>query len=380
MGLQYLAQMRDLHVEKLAQLLDRTTNSYKYLFFIAILNEIKSQLSSKADERSCCPLQLPTQHVIREMLAFAWYPHRFFNLSFGVQDQVGQSLDRLNFRVDERAVTHPQTRSELRNAIQEQLSQLGADSFARYVPYRLLSPFFINELKGLPDHEKNFRIAEAAQLAFDSNGPPLYRLVQGGEKLEIHPEWLSYITNNLAIVQGWAYFKWALFLQKRNPSMPSILKKIEPPTGRGALIRQTEFWNQVISGTDQPIHCIYQPTHRIQPGRFQLDHFVPWSFVCHDKLWNLIPAEPAANAAKGRSLPTQEQLGRFISNQRQALQVCLRLAEESVIPSRKWNKFFSSYTEGIGLEVSDIDQPDRFLEKYRVKINPLLSLARQLGY
>ena len=34
-----------------------------------------------------------------------------------------------------------------------------------------------------------------------------------------------------------------------------------------------------------------------------VDHFVPWSFVANDELWNLIPMESSLNSSKSNYLP-----------------------------------------------------------------------------
>ncbi|GAB4533285.1 MAG: hypothetical protein Fur0018_22460 [Anaerolineales bacterium] len=36
---------------------------------------------------------------------------------------------------------------------------------------------------------------------------------------------------------------------------------------------------------------------------YSLDHFLPWRFVAHDLLWNLVPVPQNVNSAKGDSLP-----------------------------------------------------------------------------
>lgn len=34
-----------------------------------------------------------------------------------------------------------------------------------------------------------------------------------------------------------------------------------------------------------------------------MDHFVPWSYVANDELWNLIPMEKSLNSSKNNKLP-----------------------------------------------------------------------------
>ena len=37
-----------------------------------------------------------------------------------------------------------------------------------------------------------------------------------------------------------------------------------------------------------------------------MDHFIPWSFVMNDELWNLMPMDPSLNGAKSNHLPKWE--------------------------------------------------------------------------
>ena len=39
------------------------------------------------------------------------------------------------------------------------------------------------------------------------------------------------------------------------------------------------------------------------PEDLSLDHFVPWSYVAHDELWNLVPTTKAVNSSKSNDLP-----------------------------------------------------------------------------
>lgn len=45
------------------------------------------------------------------------------------------------------------------------------------------------------------------------------------------------------------------------------------------------------------IYDIYSGSH-IEQNEYEIDHFVPWSFVTNDEMWNLIPVNPSLNASK----------------------------------------------------------------------------------
>lgn len=50
-----------------------------------------------------------------------------------------------------------------------------------------------------------------------------------------------------------------------------------------------------------------------------LDHFLPWSFVAHNQLWNLIPVEKNINRSKNDRLPELRLLPKMAVIQRQAI-------------------------------------------------------------
>lgn len=363
---QHLPQHNNLNIGALAGLFNNTTNSYKLLFFLALLEEIESR--SAINDPKC---QIDLTLLCANILRFGWYPHKFYNLSFGSQDKIGRALDKLCFSIDESAVTNPATTDRLRESIEEQFTDLGAEFLTRYVPYRLLTSFFADELKGLLDTQKNQAIINFAELSFQTDSPALYRLTNDLSSIEVHPLWNKYIRENLAIIKGWALLQWAEYLQRKNPNTPALIKKIAPPKKRGSLSEQTKFWNTVL--LEQPIHCIYSG-NRLRPSSFSLDHFLPWSFVCHDDLWNLIPVDPRANSSKGRSLPSDKHIEPFVEQQVMALEIHRKRCEKS------WRKAIQPYIEDLNLAETEMRNPERVRKSLSRKIKPLISLARTIGY
>jgi CRISPR/Cas system Type II protein with McrA/HNH and RuvC-like nuclease domain len=75
---------------------------------------------------------------------------------------------------------------------------------------------------------------------------------------------------------------------------------LKPDTKRD-LKTAKSFWNIAIEQTE--IRCIYSQSLMIN-GEISIDHFVPWSYVTHDLLWNLSPTTGAINSSKGNNLPS----------------------------------------------------------------------------
>lgn len=381
---QTLPAHAQLDIGALAQLFSTRSTSYKYLFFLSLLDSIVQATDAQTAAASNYYLELfsakkdhllsiPLKTVIINLLQFGWYPHRFFRLSYGRTDQVGQALDKLDFTVDEHAITHPQTRQNLRLAIEEQFNKIRAQRFTRFVPYRLLTPFFTKKLRGQPDHRKNELIIQLAREKFRSPNAPFYCFNEVNDQLIIHPLWHSYFRQHYAIVRGWALLQWAQYLQTNNPSVPAILFKLEPPAQRGSLYAQRQYWQNILN--DGSLRCIYSD-QILDPQNFSLDHFLPWSFICHDQLWNLIPTTPSANSSKGRRLPSQDKINDFIIQQHHGLKVYQRLYQGQ----KPWHRAVDEYVEGLSIAESDLLDKGKLFTAYRKKLDPLYSLAKNMGY
>ena len=61
---------------------------------------------------------------------------------------------------------------------------------------------------------------------------------------------------------------------------------------------------EIINTTN--IHDIYGD-QSLTDIKISIDHFVPWSYVAHDELWNLIPTTKSINSSKSNHLPNWNQ-------------------------------------------------------------------------
>src|SRR5271167_230096 len=125
-----------------ARLFDDATNSYKHLFFRAILEEFRDGGFQNR--------VFPLSRLAVGMLAAAWYPCRVHRLSLGVQDQVADVLRGVDFIEDGLPPA-----AKLRQALLAKSPDVG--DLMRFVPYRRIAPFFARDLKGVPDHRRNER-------------------------------------------------------------------------------------------------------------------------------------------------------------------------------------------------------------------------------
>lgn len=131
-----------------------------------------------------------------------------------------------------------------------------------------------------------------------------YHIVDGvtlNKKVVINEEWWQFLSDNYVTISGWIDVKKVRYLQGRNPGVPGIIYKLAPENDKQRKLKYVrELWNAVLDVSE--IKDIYtnKPFER---NGFAVDHFIPWSFVANDELWNLIPMDSSLNSSKSNYLP-----------------------------------------------------------------------------
>jgi hypothetical protein len=350
---------KQVDVAALSRIFADTTSSYKYLWFQALLQRM-----------TATGFRQPTLNLaelFEAMLVRAWYPSVFFRLSFGSQDRIGHWFDRYQIQLDG-AITE----NDVAEAIRFKLCNGGSDmGLLRYVPFRSLAPFFDEELKGCKDYRRNILIRELADTNFIS-AKPIYRF-KSEHEIEVHPDWMEYIASNLAFVSGWANWSWIQYLQQRNPNAPAIANKVGIPCYRQPLERQKEFW--LVAFQHAPMRCLYSG-EVLTPINMALDHFLPWSFVGHDQLWNLVPVSHRINSGKSNRIPDACYLDQLAALHHFAL----RHTRENM-SAKKWQQMVQSYVNDFRLESFDaLSDVQRLKAAYHATMRPLMQIAELMGF
>ncbi|MDA3847754.1 MAG: HNH endonuclease [Vallitaleaceae bacterium] len=284
----------------LESMLDRSnmTASYKAFWLQGIIEEIVV-----GNDR------MTFHQVVCRMIATAWYPIVQFRLNFGVQDKLGDVVDYLNSTYHYGAdIKKDKLLEELLNSgvlAQDKTFQTMKNSLYNMVPYRLIAPFFRKETSGLKDQKKNRLIAQLSQ---DSN-EAFYKIDVATKSIQISSRWFDYIYANQILILGWLQYKLIIYLQHKNPSVPSIPMKLEPASQRN-LARATKYWDAVrrhMTIRDIYTNELFTEEHFTKMDTMSIDHFIPWSFVMHDEMWNLIPTFKNTNSAKSDRLPNLDR-------------------------------------------------------------------------
>lgn len=66
------------------------------------------------------------------------------------------------------------------------------------------------------------------------------------------------------------------------------------------LANARKLWDAVLEVI--PIADVFKG-ELIDTEKYDLDHFIPWSFIMNDELWNLMPIDSSWNSKKSNKLP-----------------------------------------------------------------------------
>ena len=190
--------------------------------------------------------------------------------------------------------------------------------------------------------------------------------------IELNPVWDEYLHTHYKILMDFTYWNLMQFLQARNPNVPAISSKLIRPESRSSLANQHRYWNKVIQ-IGGPVRCIYTG-HELYPSDYELDHFIPWSFVSHDLLWNLIPADGSINSSKSNYLPDLDiYLPKLAKLQHHSLKVSIQANYQPTI----LEDFLSlGYTPKEFVLMNE----EEFLEVYRRTFGPMHQIALNMGF
>lgn len=282
-----LPYSEELNIEYLGRLFDNTSECYKFFWFKAIV--------AKVVEGS---LDLSYEALVDEMIADAWYMVTEYHLNLGPKD----TLEGIVKLIREK---YPTLKScEKKSALIDLIKSTKDRDVIRKkrtltynVPYRLQAPFMPG-LKG-----KEWNASESKLIAKINQEQHLmyyFTALNGLDtQIIINKDWANYIIKNQEIIRGWLEYNMILYIQKRNPSVPGIADKLYPPQER-KLEKVKKYWKLILDL--EPVHEIYG-NQTLTEKDISIDHFVPWSYVAHDEMWNLNPTTRSINSSKSNNLP-----------------------------------------------------------------------------
>lgn len=343
-----LPQNNKLPISCLAGIFSNTTATYKFYWFVAMLDIVVKERKTR----------ISFWEIIAGMVSESWFPIHYFKLSFGKSDSLFEkSMEIQNvFQISIESDKEKTKRYLLEN-LNDTKKYLKV--FSLNVPYRFLSPWISYTCdKDVVIKSKNFE------------NQCLYAIY--GEEIVINEIWVEYLTENYSILRDFAFWNLTEFIQKRNPNVPDVPSKLIKPIQRDSLTKQRKFWDTYIE-TVGNINCIYTGK-QIFAKQYDLDHFVPWSFVSHNLLWNLIPADSSINSSKNNNLPPLEvYLKPFTNIHQKALRTIYDKNPNNTI-LEDYLMVYDSISDLVNLSESD------FFNVFRKTFSPMVQIAENMGF
>ncbi len=347
----YLPIDNSISIKELSQVFNSTSATYKFYWFMAILHfYVRENMK-----------HIVVKDILIQMIVYAWYPVNYFKLSFGFSDNLHTNIEDLRNKLDLPVdISAQELFNTLNNNEDRNIKRL-ITHFSLNVPYRFLSPWI--------QFNRNRETIEKSQ-TFHNNC--IYSISDDSKSIDINPEWYDYLITNYVILKDYTYWNLTQFIQSKNPNSPNISNKLIKPVERESMSKQRSFWRMVFEDLGT-IDCIYTG-NTLNYQNYDMEHFVPWSFVTHNQLWNLIPADGSINSSKSNKLPLLDNyLKSYVSIQREAIRI--------VNAKKPSSKQLEDYLV-LGADIETILKysEKKLIESYRNVLAPLIQIAHNSGF
>lgn len=309
-----------LDIEGFSKMMKNPAFCYKFYWLEALVHLIlNDQQEATYDE------------IINEMVSNAWYSVLEFHIHLsGIYGDglIKDNLEKAVLRLQElSSLPANATKIQIHNAIQEfyqdgefRKSKL---ELTKNVPVKALSGFANRHSAQIDLNASAGRMmAYYNQLNEQSILLPYTFGTDSGlsRKLYFGKAWIAMIQDHGVAILGWIQNEKIKWLQNNNPEVPGLVYKLAPMDERMRKLGNVrKLWKGIMELT--PLEDVFQ-MELIDIDHYEVDHFIPWTFVMNDELWNLMPMDASLNSSKSNKLPAWSPFfPRFANNQYQMYQL-----------------------------------------------------------
>ncbi len=300
-----------LDIEGFSRMMKAPSYSYKFYWLEAIVQLIcENKTEATYDE------------IIDEMISNAWYTVLEFHIHLsGVwSGDVKDNLERAVCKLSQvSGLPANASKIQIKNAIKEHNAFIHGEkqTLTNHVPYKALSGFANRTDKKIClDSSAGRMMAYYNRLNETEILLPYTFGSQTGlnRKLTFHEAWIQMIKDNAVSILGWIQCEKVKWLQNNNPEVPGLIYKLAPLDEKmRKLSHVRKLWDGIMEL--HPIADVFTDD-KINEAEYDVDHFIPWSFVMNDELWNLMPMDSSLNSSKSNHLPDWNIFfNRFARNQ-----------------------------------------------------------------
>ena len=366
----------ELATDRFVRMLDDPTQCYKFYWLDAVMI-----LFPNTEE------DLTFDEIFNEMIFAAWYSVTKFHLRLGpmVNSAPVNLLERaVHIIEDDAELSQPVCRKDILLAIKRNDAKLKdcKEKLARNVPYRLLSSFIDNYGGNDRIWDQKSKLIHYIDELNNSICLP-YTIIDGKslqKKIHLDTQWRKFLLDNYSVIRSWIQLKKVQFLQDRNPGVPGIIYKLDDNSEDGRKLEHArKLWTVSTAASNELILDIYTG-NPLEKNRFSLDHFIPWSYIANDELWNLTPTDPVVNSRKGNRLPKWEKYFVVFANNQYWLYktiFSIQKVRDQFEKCRKNNLNSIWASEMLYVENHSEEQFKSILEQY---LHPVYESARLQGF
>ncbi len=300
-----------LYLEGFSQMMKDPSYCYKFYWLEGLVQLVSEGVTETTFDA-----------VINEMICNAWYSVREFHIHLsGMQadGQVRDGLERAIIRLSELSnLPANASKLDIKNAIAKYDTELKAskEQLTNMVPYRALAGFFSRSDTQADWNSIRRMVAYIEKINSEVVTLP-YTLGNSSKlKKEIYfqPDWVKMIQDNTVAILGWIQYEKLKWLQNNNPEVPGLIYKLAPMDEKMRKLNNVhKLWDGILTLSE--VHDVFTGK-AVLPKMYDVDHFVPWSFVMNDELWNLMPMDSSLNSSKSNKLPEWNPFfKRFAENQ-----------------------------------------------------------------
>lgn len=300
-----------LDIEAFSHMMKDPSYCYKFYWLEAIVQLISEGVTETTFDA-----------VIDEMICNAWYSVREFHIHLSGMQLDGQVRDGLERAVIRLSVLSSlpanASKVEIKNAIKEHNAELKAakEQLTNMVPYRALAGFFDKAEETAEWGSVKRMTAYIERINRDIVLLP-YTLGESSKlkkEIRFQPSWVEMIQDNTVAILGWIQYEKVKWLQNNNPEVPGLIYKLAPLDEKMRKLGHVrKLWDGILDL--RSINDVFTD-NPIDQTQYDVDHFIPWSFVMNDELWNLMPMDSSLNSAKSNRLPVWDDFFiRFAKNQ-----------------------------------------------------------------
>lgn len=300
-----------LDIEGFSHMMKDPSYCYKFYWLEAIVNLISEGIWETTFDA-----------IIDEMIANAWYSVREFHIHLsGVQmdGNVRDGLERaINKLTELSELSANASKVEIKNAIKAYNVELkpSKEQLTNMVPYRALAGFFSK--KDATIDWRSTRCLVEYICRFDKTVTTLPYTLGTSSKLKrevyFNSQWMAMIQDNTVNILGWIQYEKVKWLQDNNPEVPGLIYKLASMDEKMRKLNNVrKLWEGILDISE--VRDVFTGDF-VKSKQYDVDHFIPWSFVMNDELWNLMPIDSSLNSAKNNRLPKWNPFfERFAGNQ-----------------------------------------------------------------